>query len=525
MTSLLDLNNPENRLLGAVIQHHARETPERPFLRMADLEIRYADAARRSARFAEGLRLAGLTAGDRLCLLMDAHPDYVLLALAASQLGVVWIPVNTDYRGDWLSQTLADSQPGLLIADARYQERLEALAMPEWRSQNPESLLAAAGAGIEPSECVPQTYGDTVSIMWTSGTTGKAKGVMQSHNTWIRSALSAAEMGSMAPGDVTYNVLPMHNSAAWVANIFPALLTGASCAMDSAFSAGQFWERTRYYGATHIFTLGAMHMFLWAAEPASDDANNPVRSANMVPMPDNIAGPFKERFGIDEVHQGFGQSEVMLLMRRWDQPRSHWPPNALGAVADDIDVELMDAEGNPVGPGETGEACVRPRAPHVLFNGYFNNPTAEAAAFCDGWYHTGDLLRRDEQGHYYFVDRKSDLIRYKGRSVSSLAIEHLASLHPQVEQAAAFGITSQELDAEHEVMLSVVLTPEGDLDAETLARYINDNAPYYYVPRYIDFVAELPMTPTQKVRKVLLRERGVSSATWDAQQAGFVPTR
>ncbi len=523
MSSPLDLDNPDNRLLGSVLLHHARVAPDQPFLRMNDLVISYAEAAERAVRYAQGLQEAGLTAGDRLCLMMAPHPDYVMLALAASLQGIVWVPVNTDYRGQWLAQTLHDSQPSLLLVDPSYVDRLAAIETGDLRCWEPRAVLADAGQAVEPVAGL--AFGDTASIMWTSGTTGKAKGVMQSHNTWIRSALSAAEMGGMRAGDVTYNVLPLHNSAAWVANIFPALLTGATCAMDATFSAGQFWERTRFYGATHIFTLGAMHMFLWAAEPTSRDADNPVRSANMVPMPDEIAAPFKTRFGIDELHQGFGQSEVMLLMRRWDQPGVQWPPNALGAVANDIEVTLKDDSGETVAPGEAGEACVRPLAPHVLFNGYFNNPDAEAMAFRDGWYHTGDLLRSDEAGHYYFVDRKNDLIRYKGRSVSSLGVEHTAMSHPQVAQAAAFGIASKELVAEHEVMLAAVLTPDATLTPEELARFINDHAPYYYVPRYVEFVPELPMTPTQKVRKVALRERGVTQATWDAQKTGFVAKR
>jgi crotonobetaine/carnitine-CoA ligase len=523
MSSRLDLDDPRNRLLGSVLLHYARVAPDQPFLRMNDLVISYAEAADRAVRFALGLQQAGLGAGDRLCLMMEPGPDYVMLALAASLQGIVWVPVNTDYRGQWLAQTLHDSQPSLLLADPPYIDRLETIETGVLRCREPAAMLADAAQTMTP--LVGLAFGDTASIMWTSGTTGKAKGVMQSHNTWIRSALSAAEMGGLRAGDVTYNVLPLHNSAAWVANIFPALLTGATCAMDATFSAGQFWERTRFYGATHIFTLGAMHMFLWGAEPTSGDADNPVRSANMVPMPDEIATPFKARFGIDELHQGFGQSEVMLLMRRWDQPGVHWPANALGAVAADIEVVLKDDSGEAVGPGETGEACVRPLAPHVLFNGYFNNPDAEAAAFRDGWYHTGDLLRSDQAGNYYFVDRKNDLIRYKGRSVSSLAVEHTALAHPQVAQAAAFGIASKELAAEHEIMLAAVLTPDATLTPQGLAEFINDNAPYYYVPRYIEFVAELPMTPTQKVRKVALRERGVSQASWDAQQAGFVAKR
>ena len=160
----------------------------------------------------------------------------------------------------------------------------------------------------------------------------------------------------------------------------------------------------------------------------------------------------------------------------------------------------------------------------MLFNGYFINDSANANAFRGGWYHTGDLLRR-EGGHYFFVDRKSDLIRYKGRSVSSLALESVVLKHPAVTQAAAFGITSAELEAEHEIMLAVVLERGADLDEEALATFINDNAPYYFVPRYIEIVDQLPLTPTQKIQKHKLRDRGVTPATWDAIAQGFKAER
>ncbi|HCS28212.1 MAG TPA: AMP-binding protein, partial [Spongiibacteraceae bacterium] len=204
---------------------------------------------------------------------------------------------------------------------------------------------------------------------------------------------------------------------------------------------------------------------------------------------------------------------------------TEWPPNSLGDPAKDIEVALLDDEGKPVAVGEVGEVCIKEKAPHVLFNGYFNNEEANRSSFKDGWYHTGDLLKQDASGHYYFVDRKKDLIRYKGRSVSSVAIEAISRGHPAVDSAAAFGIPSKELESEHEIMLAVIIKKNATLAPEELARFINDNAPYFFVPRYIEVVDSLPMTPTQKVQKNILREKGLSENTWDAKAAGFVIER
>lgn len=354
------------------------------------------------------------------------------------------------------------------------------------------------------------------TVLWASTATGQSS---------FRAALSAAELGDVGAGDVLYNCLPLYNSAAWVANIYPALISGTTVAMDPGFSAGAFWERTRLYGATHVFTLGAMHMFLWNAPELPTDADNPVRSANMVPMPDAIHRPFRERFGIDAIHHGFGQSEVMLLLRRKDDGQRAYPPGALGEPAPDLAVALLDDGGQPVPPGGTGEICVQPLAPHVLFNGYYNAPKETEAAFRSGWYHTGDLGRQDDQGHYFFVDRKKDVIRYKGRNVSSIAVENVARQHPDLAEVAVFGVPSDELEAEHEIMLAAVRKPGAKLAEEDLAQFINQNAPYFFVPRYIEWLEALPMTPTQKVRKVELRGRGVGSRTWDARAAGFKPVR
>ena len=362
-------------------------------------------------------------------------------------------------------------------------------------------------------------YGDTASILWTSGTTGRAKGVMQSHNVWLRAAWNGAHTSGLREGDVIYNCLPMYQSAAWVANVFRALVCGVPCAIDARFSASDFWQRCRHYDASMVFTLGAMHMFLWNAPERDDDSDNPVRVASMIPMPAELEGPFKERFGIEAIVQGYGQSEVMTLMAR--TPGKTWKANSLGGPQPGIEVKVLDDEDFEVPTGETGELCVRPTLPYAIFNGYFKDPEATLRSFRSLWYHTGDLVRRDDDDEYFFVDRKADFIRFKGRNISSFHVEAVVGAHPAVAEVAAHGVTSELLEAEAELKVVVVLKPGEDLSPEELARFVNDNAPYFFVPRYVEFVAELPHTPTGRVQKFVLRERGVTPDTWDAVVSGF----
>ena len=239
-------------------------------------------------------------------------------------------------------------------------------------------------------------------------------------------------------------------------------------------------------------------------------------------MPDEIIEPFCERFGIERIAQGFGQSEIGNVISREPTNKRGTKPGALGKVSSDVELRLIDDDGNDVPAGEVGEFTLKPKKPHIMFEGYFENPEATAAAFgSDGWYRMGDLGRHDADGDYFFVDRKKDAVRYAGRNISTMEVEQAIRGHPAVSEVAVFGIKSEELDVESELAAHVILNDGCELAAETLARFINDTAPYYFVPRYIEFVDSLPYTPTNKVQKFLLRERGKTASTWDRKAARF----
>ena len=530
----LDLDDTSERLLGRCLRRQADAIPERDFLLAGDDHWSYGRVNELANATAGALRELGVGPGDTVCLLMESSPATVWTTLAINKLGGIWVPTSTDYKGDWLRERLADSRARLLVVDEALVPRVAACAdrLPFEHvvvrgaagAAAPLGLPAVSLAELEraPAKEIDDGelfLGSTAAILWTSGTTGRSKGVMQSHNVWIRAALDGAINSGLREGEVIYSCLPMHQSAAWVASVYRALVCGVPVAIDPRFSVTEFWDRCRHYGATMVFTLGAMHIFLWQQPERPDDADNPVRSAGMVPMPDALIEPFKRRFGIEEIHQGYGQSEVMSVLAR--RPGRKYKPNSLGEAAPGIEIKVLDDRDYEVARGEVGELCVRPIDPHVIFSGYFHAPELTVRAWSNLWYHTGDLVRRDGDGECFFVDRKADFIRYKGRNIASLEVEAVIAAHPAVAQVAAHGVPAAELESEAELKVCVVRKPGHALEADELARFVNDRAPYFFVPRYIEFVAELPATPTGRVQKYKLRERGVTPQTWDARRAGF----
>ena len=240
-----------------------------------------------------------------------------------------------------------------------------------------------------------------------------------------------------------------------------------------------------------------------------------------IPMPDQILGPFKQRFGIEVIQQGYGQSEVMGLISRVDDGSTTWKEHSVGSLLPGIEVVLLDDDDRPVGPGEVGEFCVRPCEPHVLFNGYFGDPQATLEACRNLWYHTGDLGRHDGEGQFFFADRKRDLIRFMGRSVRPWRwrprwrpIPVCARRPPSACRAptcrrrprmvAVVTRRRRHADADADADADAA-DRDAPVTAEELARFVGERSPHFLVPRYIEFVQGLPLTPTGKVQKFVLR--------------------
>lgn len=530
----LVFNDIHDRHLGRAIRMQAEQNGDTRFILADDQVYTYTQTNARVNALAEGLRRLGVERGDRVIFYMTSAPEVMFLVLAVAKLGAVWVPVSSEYKGALLADTINRGRARILVTDDDHADRIAAvhddLNVEHFVTRGdvarvPRALplegLFVSGAA-EP-DLTGLDYGDTAAILWTSGTTGKSKGVMQSHNVWLEVGRRGDENYDTRPGDVAYNVMPMYNSAAWSTSIFRSLYAGITLAMDPVFSVSKFWDRVRYYNVTQGFTLSAMHMYLWNAPERPDDADNPMRELTAAPMPDELKAPFEKRFGLKILGQAYSQSEAMGVIRQDLRLRSSWPRGSCGNSMGLHDLRLVDDEGRDVPTGSPGELWLREKKPFTIFNGYFDDPEVTAAAFSGEWYKTGDVLKRDEDDIYFFVDRKKDVIRHKGLNISSFAIEAIARQNAAVAEVAAFGIPSAEVQHEDDIKLNVVLKPGLSATPVELAELIAANAPKNWVPRYIEIVDALPYTPNQKVQKYKLREAGVTSATWDARKEGFVP--
>jgi len=536
----LQLDGKHERTMGNIIRCQAEAIPDVIALVAGDAQYTYRELNDKANAYAAGFSALGIGRDDTVCILMDSCPEYVFVVYALSKLGAIWVPINATYRGDWLAMAFEDSLSKTLVIDSQYLQKVDELASVSFETIIVRGELDEApphGFRLNSFDILENNasaehnnkqlhYGDTNAVTWTSGTTGRSKGVMLSHNNWIVSAEACCALSDYRAGDVLYNCLPLYNAAAWTINVFPAHYAGVTLAFDGHFSVSEFWQRVRFYSATHSMCVGSMGVFLWNQAKKDDDAENTMRSAIMVPMPEDLIEPFKERFGLEAIHtHSYGQSEAMVTLnppRTGDLGRK---ANCLGVKVPTIEVALLDEDDLPVATGEVGEICVRPRQPFVIFNGYFNNPEATAESFRNLWYHTGDLARQDEDGDYFFADRKADYIRYKGRNVSSVQLEGLIRKHPAVADVAVFGIPCEDVVSEAEIMAAVKLVEGQQVTEDEIARFVNNNAPYYFVPRYLEFVQDYPTTPNGKVQKYKLRDRGTSDQTWDRNAEGFTVTR
>lgn len=530
----LDLTDIRNRHLGRILQLQALHNGETEFLINDEQRITYREAEDITNRLASGFLSLGINQGDRVSLFMGNVPELVLSCLALNKIGAVWVPVCTDYKGEWLLDTLKRSRARALITDAHHCDRI-AEVQNELDDQHYilldgqsnalsnavtyDSLLQHPALQVDYST---MSYADTCAILWTSGTTGRSKGVMQAHNNWVRSTLRGSGLAYHSqPGDIAYCAMPLYNSGAWLTCIIRALIAGIGVVIEKKFSASQFMERVMQFRATQTFAVGSMGVFLSNTPERKGDADTPLREAQIIPMPPNLWEAFEKRFDLRLLASGMGQSECLLTLNQIHSD-IEVPTYSLGFAPPDSDVRLFDDDGNEVPDGQPGEICVRPLAPNILFNGYFDDRDATAATYRGEWFLTGDMARKDpETGAFFFVDRKKDAVRFAGRNISTMEVESVLLRHPAVVQVAAFGIPDLELESEDELMVSIVLKEGETAVAEDFCKFLNDNAPHYFVPRYIDFVDALPYTPTNKVQKFKLREQGVSDKTWDLKQSDY----
>jgi crotonobetaine/carnitine-CoA ligase len=526
----VQLDDIEDRCLDNLLVHQASTNGDAVWLMEGDERLTFDATHSAVDAYAAGLEALGIGGGDIVAVMLDSGITYVLIVLALVRLGAVHIPINTAFRGEFLRRIVEHAKPSAVVVAQEYAEQLDRAgrdvleatvvvagdSAPAAVGRRTCSLaeLYQPGSRARPNAA---TYRDVVAILYTSGTTGRSKGVVLTHHYWISATLAMASARDVRDGDVFHSCTPMFHAGAWLLNVYPSLMYGLPLGIDRWFSVGDFWPSVRRYGATQLFTLGAMHMWLWNLPAAEDDRTTPARIWTAVPMPTDLSGPFVARFGLDGICSAYGQTEIMPAAIA--DVRRSWKPGSCGIAHPNLDLRVVDVHDREVPAGEVGELVCRPRYPETMFREYFKMPEETTAAFRNLWYHTGDLVRIDDDGEVFFVDRKADYMRRRGENISSIEVEEVIRGHASVADVAVYSVPA--VDAEDEIKASVVLVEGATLDALGLGRYCAENLPYFAVPRYFEATFELPRTPTGRVQKFLLREAGVTEHTVDLVAAGF----
>jgi crotonobetaine/carnitine-CoA ligase len=515
---------PSDRTLPAMLARQAERFAQKPLVTAGGTTWTYADTYEAAARCAGTLRSAGIAPGDRVAVICSNRIEFLEIVLGCAWLGAIAVPINVASRGPQLQHILSNCAARLLVMEAAYAENLALLHPPElaieaiWlidpatdvrigkvvSTSMPRSGERLAAAAIGP--------GDLALILYTSGTTGPSKGVCCPQAQYFWWAVNTASLLQLRADDVLCTSLPLFHTNA-LNTFYQALLTGASVCFEKRFSASRFFASLAHHRATVTYVLGAMVPILLSRPCSAEEAAHTVRIALAPGVPAQFHEEFTQRTGI-RLLDGWGSTETNFVLGTTIE---HQKPGLMGPVFEGFQARVVDDQGNDVADDAPGELVVRADDPFVFATGYFRAPEKTAEAWRKLWFHTGDRVVRQSDGYFRFIDRLKDTIRRRGENISSFEVEQVLLSHSGVANAAAFPVRSRL--AEDEVMAAVILHPGQQLTEAELIAFCEPRLPYFAIPRYLEFVRELPTTESGKVQKYKLRERGVTEKTWDREAA------
>jgi crotonobetaine/carnitine-CoA ligase len=468
-----------------------------PWLFFEDRSWTLADVDGEVDRYACGLAERGVGHGDRVAILLGNRPEAIFAWLAANRLGAIAALLNPAYKAPELTAFFALTAPRVVVVSAEH--RASAGAAPLLVA--PEDL-ALAGTGAPRAEVRPD---DVAVLLATSGTTGAPKAVMQTHRTYALTAEAFPWWVGLGPSDRVLCALPLFHVNAQAYSTMGALGAGAGLVLGPRFSASRFWEDAKTCGATEVNVVGAMVHILLKTPPGPFDRDHGVRVVYAgLALPEAQHRAFEERFGVS-MTVGYGLSET-TFGTVW--PRG-MPPKygamgtlrqhpRLGAINH---ARVVRDDGRDANDGEDGELWLMSPA---TMRGYWADARATGeATTADGWFKTGDIVRRDPDGWFTFVARKKEVIRRRGENVSAAEIEAVLSAHPSVREAAAVGVPSEL--GEDEIVAFIVPQPGASIDVDDLRAFCRARLADFKVPGTIHVRDTFPRTPTERIAKHLLR--------------------
>ena len=486
--------------LASILTDSAERAPDNPAIRLGDVELSYAELDDRSARFATLLRDKGLQAGDRVGVMLPNVPEFPVAYYGVLRAGGVVVPMNVLLKRREIAFYLEDSGAKLLLAWHGFAEEAREGAA-EAGTDLIEVEPAAFGAtleGLEPTPGMVDTAeDDTAVILYTSGTTGKPKGAELTHVNLFRNAeISSRTTCEVGAGDIVLGALPLFHSFGQTVGMNASVRAGACLTLVPKFDPAEVLTTMQRDGVTHFYGVPTMFgALLHHPERESFDTSS-LRNCitGGASMPVEVLHGFEEAFGA-KVLEGYGLSETSPVACS-NHPDMERKAGSIGTPIEGVEMQIVDEDDNPVAQGEVGEIVIRG---HNIMKGYWQRPDATEEAMRGGWFHSGDMARTDEEGYFYIVDRKKDLIIRGGYNVYPREVEEVLFEHPKIREAAVVGVPHDEWG--EEIGAAVVLHDGEQLPPEEVSAYVKERIAAYKYPRVVWFLDDLPKGPTGKILK------------------------
>jgi carnitine-CoA ligase len=513
--------------LRHLIESRADELGGETYLQFERRTYSYGEMDRLANQAANGLAQLGVGRGDRIAVMMRNSVEWLAAWFGTVKLGAVIVPVNAAYRGDGLAHVVNDCGASVALADADLCERFRAI-----RSEIPRlrTLVSRAAGGVpaiglslpelldaadsRPAE-VELRPRDPAAILYTSGTTGPAKGCVLPHGQYLAAAHQMNYNNDYSRGTVLYSCLPLNHINAQNYSVLCSWAAGGQLALDEKFTASGFWQRLIDTGADAFNIIGGIPLMLWAQPERPEEKLHNARVAFGVPVPLDIWEQWEERFGVRIVYAyGMTENGLPTVFPYDATPAAASLRGSGGRASPSAEVAVVDEEDRRVAPTVVGEIVTRSKIPWTMMLEYYNNPIATVDAWRNGWFHTGDLGYVDEGGYLFFVDRKKDAMRRRGEMVSSWDVETVSGRYPGVREVVAYGIPSEL--GEDEIMAALVVDDPVSFSSAGFVAFCQDRMAAFQVPRFVRLVSEFPRTQTARVEKYKLRAEGVTEDTFDA---------
>jgi long-chain acyl-CoA synthetase len=484
--------------LARILTEAAESNADGIAIKLDETEVSYGALAEGSARMAGILKEKGMEPGDRVGVMLPNVPYFPIAYYGVLRAGGVVVPMNVLLKGREVGFYLEDPGAKICIAWGDFAEAAEkgaADAGAECILVKPGEFEALLGEAEADHGLADRDGQDTAVILYTSGTTGKPKGAELTHaNLYKNCTVAASTLGEITEDDKLLGALPLFHSFGQTCTLNAGIANQGMISMIPRFDPDKALEIIERDGITIFQGVPTMYNAMLASESEADTSTLRLCMSGGAAMPEEVMRKFEEKFDC-KILEGYGLSETSPVAS-FNHPDKERKPGSIGTPIDGVEMKVVDDDGNEVDQGEVGEIVIKG---HNVMKGYWGREDATAEAIKDGWFASGDMAKVDEDGYFFIVDRKKDLIIRGGYNVYPREIEEVLYEHPAVQEAAVIGIPHDELG--EEVGAAVVVKGGENVSEEDLRQYVKDEVAAYKYPRQVWFMDELPKGPTGKILK------------------------